>query len=55
MWVDKGRKFYKRSMKSWLHYNYIEMYSTYGEGKSVVAEIFIRNLKNKICKYAGSI
>ena len=30
--------------------NNIEMYSTYSEGKSVVAERFIRTLKNKIFK-----
>ena len=30
--------------------NNIEMYSTYNEGKSVVAERFIRTLKNKIFK-----
>ena len=29
----------------------IEMYSTLNEGKSVVAERFIRTLKNKIYKY----
>ena len=28
----------------------IEMYSTHNEGKSIVAEIFIRTLKNKIYK-----
>ena len=28
-----------------------EMYSTYNEGKPVIAESFIRTLKNKICKY----
>ena len=31
------------------------MYSTHNEGKSVVAERFIRNLKNKIYKYMTSI
>ena len=30
--------------------NGIEMYSTHNEGKSVVAERFIRTLKNKIYK-----
>ena len=30
--------------------NNIEMHSTYNEGKSVVAERFIRTLKNKIFK-----
>ena len=27
-WVDKGREFYNKSMKSWLEKNDIEMYST---------------------------
>ena len=34
-------------MKSWLGKNAIEMYSTHNEGKSFVAERFIRNLVNK--------
>ena len=48
--VDKGSEFYNRSMKSWLQDNNIEMYSIHNEGKSVVAERFIRTLKNKIYK-----
>ena len=35
-------------MKLWLQGNDIEMYSTHNEEKSVVAERFIRTLKNKI-------
>ena len=31
------------------------MYSTNNDGKSVVAERFIRTLKNEICKYVTSI
>ena len=42
-------------MKSWLEKNDIEMYSTHNEGKSVVAERFIRTLKTKIYKYMTSI
>ena len=42
-------------MKSWLKDNGIEMYSTYIEGKSVVAERFIRTLKNKTHKFMTSI
>ena len=42
-------------MKSWLEKNDIEMYSTHNEGKSVVAERFIRTLKNEIYKYKTSI
>ena len=35
--------------------NNIEIYSTYNEGKSVVAERFIRTLKNKIFKHMTAI
>ena len=42
-------------MKSWLEKNAIEMRSTHNEAKSVVAERFIRTLKNKIYKYMTSI
>ena len=38
-------------MKSWLHVNKIEMYSTPEVVKSVAAERFIKTLKNKIYKY----
>ena len=37
-------------MKSWLLNNTTEIYSTHNEGKSVVAEGFIKTLKNKIYK-----
>ena len=35
--------------------NNIEMYSTYIEGKSVVAKRFIKTLKNKIFKHMTAI
>ena len=54
IWVDKGIEFYNRSTKSWLEKNGIEMYSTYNEEKSVIAERFIRTLKTKIYKYKAS-
>ena len=54
IWVDKGGEFYNRSMKSWLEKNDIEMYSTHKEGKPVVAERFIRTMKNMIYKYRTS-
>ena len=38
-----------------LQNNKIEMYSMHNEEKSVVAEIFIKTLKNKIYKYMASI
>ena len=55
IWVDKGSKFYNNSFKKWLKDNDIEMYSIHNEGKSVVAERFIRTLKNKIYKYMTAI
>ena len=55
IWVDKGNEFYNRSITSFLQTNDIEMYSANNEGKSVAAERFIRNLKNKIYKYKTSV
>ena len=42
-------------MKSCLQDTDIEMYSTHKEEKSVVAERFIRPLKDKIYKYMTSV
>ena len=53
--ADKGSEFYNSSSKKWLKDNDIEMHSIHNEGKSVVAEIFIRTLKTKIFKYTNSI
>ena len=39
IWVDQGSEFYNNSFKDFLKINNIEMYSTYNEGKSVVANI----------------
>ena len=55
IWVDKGSEFYNASFKNWLQDNDIIMYSTNNEGKSVVAERFVRTLKSKIYKYMTSI
>ena len=55
IWVAKGSEFYNRSIKSWLEKNNTEMHSTHNEGKSVVAERFIRTIKNKIYKHMTSI
>ena len=46
IWVDQGSEFYNNSFKDFLKINNIEMYSTYNERKSVVAERFYRTLKN---------
>ena len=53
--IDQGSEFYNNSFKDFLKINNIEMYSTYNEGKSVVAERFIRTLKNKIFKHMTTI
>ena len=56
MQVDKGSEFYNRSIKSWLEKSVIEMCSTHNEGKSVIAEIFIKlTVKNEIYKYKASV
>ena len=51
IWVDQGGEFYNNAFEKWLSDNDINMYSTYNEGKSVVAERFIRTLKNKLYKH----
>ena len=48
IWLDQGSEFYNRNFKKCLSDNDIIMYSTFNEGKSVVAERFIRTLKNKL-------
>ena len=55
IWVDQDSEFYNNAFKDFLKINNIEMYSTYNEGKSVVAERFIRTLKNKIFKHMTAI
>ena len=45
IWVDQGIEFSNNHFKERLKDNNIEMYSTHNEGKSVVAERFIRTLK----------
>ena len=47
IWVDQEGEFYNHVSEKWLSDNDLIMYSTLNEGKSVVAERFIRTLKNK--------
>ena len=54
IWVDQGSEFYN-TFKKFLKTNNIELYSTFNEGKSVVAQRFIRTLKNKIYKHMTTI
>ena len=46
LWVDQRREFYNGLMQKWTDGNAILMY----EGKSVIAESFIRNLRGEIYK-----
>ena len=42
IWTDQGIEFYNTNFRNGLKDNNIEMYSTHNEGKSVVAERFIK-------------
>ena len=54
--VDKDMgEFYNRSTKLFLQNNDIELYSTHNEGKSVIAERFMKTLKINIYKYMTSV
>ena len=55
IWVDQDSELYNNTFKYFLKINNIEMYSTFNEGKSVVAERFIRTLKNKFFKHMTAI
>ena len=55
IWVNQGSEFYINSFEGFLKINNIEMYSTYNEGNSVVAERFIKTRKNKIFKHMTAI
>ena len=54
-WVDHGSEFYNDKFKSFLKENDIEMYSTFNEGKLIVAERFIKTLKSKIYKHMTTV
>ena len=53
--IDQGTEFYNSSFKKWLDDNDIKMYSAFNKGRSVVAERFIRTLKNKIYKHITAV
>ena len=55
IWVDQWGEFYNKLFKRFLKNNKIEIYSIYNEGKSIVAERFIKTLKNKIFKHMSAI
>ena len=51
IWVDQGGEFYNNLFERFWKINNIVIYSTYNEGKAVVAERFIRTLKNKLFQH----
>ena len=53
--VDQGGEFYNNIFKRSSKINNIKMYSTHNEGKSAVAERFIRTVKNKVFKYMAAV
>ena len=55
IWLDQGGESCNKLFKRFLKISNIEMYSTYNEGKSFVAERFIRTLKNKIFRHITAL
>ena len=55
IWVNQSGEFYNNLFKRFLKINNTEVYSMYVEGKSVVAERFIRTLKSKILKHMTTV
>ena len=53
-WVDQERESINKLMQEWLDNNDILMYFTHNDGKSVIAERFLKLLKAKIYKTNGS-
>ena len=54
MWVEQGSEFYNSAFIKWLKDD-ISLYSMHNEGKSVVAERFIRTLKSKLYKHMTAV
>ena len=55
IWVDQGKELCNKDMKRWLVDRGIDMYSMYNEGKSVIAERFIRTLESKLYKHMTAV
>ena len=55
IWVDKSSEFYNTSLRSWLEKKRYRNVFNNTEGKSVVAERFIRTLKNTIYEDMTSV
>jgi len=51
LWVDKGKEFYNKDVKSLLESKYCSLYSTEKQEKSCVVERWNRTMKEKMFKY----
>ena len=50
LWTDRGLEFYNKKLDTLREQHNIEIYSTYGNSKSVIVERFFRTLKSKMFK-----
>ena len=48
LWTDRGTEFYNRNVENTLKRHKVQLYSTFNEPKSMIAERFIRTLRGKI-------
>ena len=55
IWFDQWDEFYNNLFKRFSKINNIEIYSTYNEGKYVVAKRFLRSFINKILKQMTAV
>ena len=55
IWVDQSGELYTKLFKRFLKKNNIEIYSVRIQGKSAVAERFVRTFKSKIFKHMIAI
>jgi len=48
LWTDRGTEFYNRNVENTLKKHKVQLYSTFNEPKSMIAERFIRTLRGKL-------
>ena len=48
LWTDRGTEFYNKNVENTLKKHKVQLYSTFNEPKSMIAERFIRTLRGKL-------
>ena len=48
LWTDRGTEFYNQNVENTLKKHKVQLYSTFNEPKSAIAERFIRTLRGKL-------